>query len=93
MINGNLTDFLDKLYTGEELLFEYEGVDFFLQGWYDSGLSIMVLDRLTPPTIDGYIWHCSCSTMRECAESFLDEPIWKNRKFLEVQNSIIWKEF
>ena len=93
MINGNLTEFIDKLYLGEELLFEYAGIDYFLQGWSESDMNIMVLDRLTQPTVEGYIWQCSCATMRECAEKFLNEPLWGNDKFLNVHNDVIWKEF
>ncbi len=33
MIKGNITEFLDKLYYGGELLFEYQGITYFLQGW------------------------------------------------------------
>lgn len=93
MINGNLSEFMDKVYLGEELLFEYEGVEYFLQGWSDSGMCTMVLDRLTPPTTKGYVWQCSYPTMRECAEEFLNKPLWDNKEFLKVETDITWKEF
>ena len=46
MINGNITEFLDKVYYGEELFFEYQGIDYFLQGWNKDGEAVMVLDIL-----------------------------------------------
>lgn len=52
MINGDIKEFLDKLYCGEELLFEYENVEYFLQGWTEDNKAHMVLDRNSNDTFD-----------------------------------------
>ena len=46
MKNGNITDFLDHLYLGEEIVFEYEGKKYFIQGWWaeDKSGATIVLD-------------------------------------------------
>ncbi len=55
MINGNITEFLDKVYYGEELFFEYQGIDYFLQGWNKDGEAVMVLDILNQAPFKEYM--------------------------------------
>jgi len=93
MINGSFSEFKNILCYGGELLFEYKGSDYFIQGWSSEGLCTMVLDNLTHPSTNGYVWECSCNKMRECAEKFLKDPIWDGKSFSEIQKDTIWKEF
>lgn len=93
MINGSFSDFKDILYYGGEILFEYEKNDYFIQGWTDDGLCTMVLDNLSQTDKKGYMWEYSCSKMIDCAERFLNDPIWNGKTFLEIQADVIWKDF
>lgn len=93
MINGNLTEFMDILYYGGELLFEYNKVDYFIQGWTEEGLCTIVLDDLTKPDPNGYVWKYSSHKMRECADKFLNEPLWDGKSFMDIQKDVIWKDF
>ena len=45
MIDGRLSEFLDLLYMGEELVFEYHNVKYFLQGWSSEGQARMVREN------------------------------------------------
>lgn len=92
MINGNITEFLDKLYCGEELFFEYQGCDYFLQGWNENKESVMVLDKLNQAVFKEYIWECRKKRMKECADEFLSSNIWNGKKFMQIQRNVIWKE-
>ena len=90
MKNGNLTEFMDKLYYGEELEFEYEGSRYFLQGWsYDCGSKI-TLDAMDQQPFQKYIWECEGKSMRECAEAFISAPIWEGNTFLQIESDITW---
>ena len=57
MIDGRLSEFLDLLYMGEELVFEYHNVKYFLQGWSSEGQARMVLDILDKT---GCLEYCCC---------------------------------
>lgn len=92
MKNGDLSEFLDKLYLGEELLFEYQGLNFFLQGWSDQSKATMVLDCQATVPFENYIWKCVKTTMRECAEEFLQAPIWSGKSFLQIQRDVFWQD-
>ncbi|MCL2046044.1 MAG: hypothetical protein FWG88_06625 [Oscillospiraceae bacterium] len=92
MINGNVNEFLDTLSTGQELVFAYKNRKLFLQGWYENGKHFMVLDQWESSIIpfEGYIWEVSADSMYECAEAFLDAPIFDGKKFWEVERQIEW---
>ena len=57
MIDGRLSEFLDLLYMGEELVFEYHNVKYFLQGWSSEGQARMVLDKVSETApFKEYFW-------------------------------------
>ena len=93
MKNGNINDFISTLYYGGELLFDYSGKEYFIQGWVKDGNSRMVLDQLNPPGNEDYLWDYTFDTMRECAEKFLNDPIWDGKSFLEIEKEVTWKDF
>ena len=67
---------------GEELVFEYKGEKYFLQGWSNESGSQMVLNYATSDdSFSGYIWECSNITMKLCADAFLKEPLWEGKDF------------
>ena len=92
MINGDYKEFLDKLYYGEELLFEYKGLEFFVQGWVEDNKASMVLENYSDNSFNGYYWECTSDTLRECADKFLHSELWDGKTFPDVQNEVIWKE-
>ena len=90
MKNGNLSEFVDKLYYGEELEFEYNGKRYFLQGWTESGSSRMTLDEISEVPFESYVWECDRSSMRKCAEEFIKAPIWDGKTFFQIEADITW---
>lgn len=92
MINGDITEFIDKLYYGEELWFEYAGKEYFLQGWANPPDATMVLDIQDGKPFKDYLWKCIRPSMRECAEEFLNSKLWGEKNFLEIQREVTWKE-
>ena len=90
MKNGNLTEFMDKLYCGEELEFEYLGERYFLQGWSEGSKSRMTLDAINHSPFEKYVWECDCESMRECADAFIQTPIWEGKSFYQIESDITW---
>ncbi len=94
MIDGNLTEFIDQLYYGYEIVYLYQNKRYFIQGWWnEEGKAIMVLDDVTELKKKNYLWKHSADNMRECAESFLTAPIWEGKNFLEIQEDVIWSDW
>ena len=90
MKNGNLTEFVDKLYYGEELEFEYLGKRYFLQGWSEDGISKLTLDAIDHDPFNNYVWECDRESMRDCAEAFIQAPLWEGKTFYQIERDVTW---
>ena len=93
MKNGDFTDFLDQLYYGGELVFEYAGSKYFIQGWTEKDQSVMVLDHVCKDEFKQYLWTHEARTMKECAEAFLTAPLWNSKTFPEIQEDVTWSDW
>ena len=93
MINGNLTEFIDQLYYGQELVFTYEDRKYFIQGWWANNVATMVLDDVTVLGNNKYLWEYQAETMRECAEAFLNAEIWGGKDFIQIQENVTWSDW
>lgn len=93
MKNGCITEFIDKLYYGEELVFTHKGVKYFLQGWTAEEAATMVLDIAETSLFSGYIWKHEAPTIRACAEEFLKAQIWDGRDFLQIESDVEWADW
>ncbi len=95
MINGKLTEFIEQLYCGQELVFMYHNRKFFVQGWteLDNKTSTMVIEEIKECPFNGYFWEHESSKMSECAEAFLNSPIWEGKNFLQIENEVTWTDW
>ena len=95
MIDGNITEFIDQLYYGQEIVFSYKGRKYFIQGWWndDKSETTMVLDDVTEEHEGDYIWEYHASKMSECAKAFLAAPIWDGRDFLQIEKDVLWTDW
>ena len=95
MIGGNITEFIDKLYFGQELVFVYKETQYFIQGWWEESNSaaVMVLSEMNSKPFDGYLWEYHSAKMSHCAEAFLSAPIWDGNDFMSIQEEITWTEW
>lgn len=89
MINGNVNDFVDKLYYGDELIFIYQGNKYFIQGFFEEGIYRLYVDRWNPPS-DDYIWVGKGDNHNYPVKEFLDAKIWNNKSFWQVENEMEW---
>ena len=87
MIDGKLTEFIDQLYYGQEIVFLYRGIKYFIQGWWndDRSIATMVLEKLNDEPFKGYLWEYQSDKMSNCAEAFLAAPIWGGMDFLKIE--------
>lgn len=92
MRNGNLRDFIEGLHYGNEMLFEYGGKKYFVQGWTEKGKCYMFLDVLHGEH-PGYIWKYEAQTMSECADAFLSEKLWNGENFYEIERNVNWTDW
>jgi len=92
MIDGKLTDFIDSLYYGQEMVFMYQDVKYFIQGWWndDTTIATLVLDIVNTEPFSGYLWEHHDKSMIKCAESFLAAPIWEGKDFIQIEADVTW---
>lgn len=90
MINGNVSEFINHIHYGDELIFLYKGQKFFLQGYLeDDGKCTTYLDRWEPPAKD-YIWTGKGNSNNFPVDDFLNAKIWDGKSFWEVEQEIEW---
>ena len=89
MINGDVNEFVDGLYYGDERAFVYKGQKFFIQGWLEGKEYKLLLDRWEPPA-DDYVWIGSGLDRATRVKDFLNAPIWDGRTFREAEGEMEW---
>lgn len=89
MINGNLKEFVDGLYYGDERVFTYNNNKFFIQGYLKDGKLTLFLDRWEPAS-DDYIWKRQGTDKSYPVKEFLESPLFDGKTFYEVEKDIEW---
>ena len=92
MINGNVNEFVEHIYYGDELVFIYDNKKFFFQGWYEDGINILTLDMFEPSS-DDYIWIMKDKNKKKLAEEFLKAKVFNGKSFWEIEKEITWVDF
>lgn len=93
MKNGDVSEFVDGLYYGDERWFRYNGVKYFIQGWVENGQFSLMLDQMEPdPGYIGYAWSQTkpVAQRQEVVDAFLTDKIFDGKTFWEVEKEIIW---
>jgi hypothetical protein len=92
MINGKVSDFVDQLYYGQELVFLYGGKKYFIQGWWseDRTIATLVLEEMNTQPFTGYLWEYQAEEMSKCADAFLSVSLWNGKTFLQIENDVTW---
>ena len=89
MINGNPNDFIDTVYSGQEIFYKFNGVKYMFQGYQEGGLCYMEIQQHEPWTPD-LVWKTEAESMLKCLDTFLEAPIFNGKKFWEAEQSIEW---
>ena len=90
MINGNPHDFADTVYSGQNIIFVYQGIKYWFQGYTltPDHCHMEIFQYLPPSEKD--IWEYDGSSMEECLNAFLDARIFDDKTFWEVESEIEW---
>ena len=90
MINGNVSEFVDHIHYGDELVFLFHNQKFFLQGFLEeNGRYVLYLDRWDPPS-NTYIRTSRGDTHSYPVDDFLAAAIWEGKSFWDVEAEIEW---
>ena len=89
MINGDPNKFIDMIYTCQDLVFIYDNVKYWFQGYMEDDRVHMEVFQTEPPK-DEYIWEYNGFSIIEGQEAFQYAPIFNNRTFWEVEKDIEW---
>ena len=92
MINGNVNEFIDGLYYGDERIFLYKGRKFFIQGLTYDNSNHLLLDRWDPPA-DDYIWKAKSPRGQYAVDDFLSAPIWDGKTFWQAEQEMEWVDW
>lgn len=92
MINGNINEFTDKLWSGEELVYVYNKKKYFSQGYItDNGIYVFELQMWEP---EGKIlWQIQGKDHQESYEEFLKQPLFDGKTFWEIEKEAEWVDY
>lgn len=95
MIDGKMTEFVDQLYNGQEIVFLFKGKKYFIQGWWDEtgSTATMALEEMSESPFDGYLWQHQADKMGKCAEEFLAAPLWGGKSFYQIESEVTWSDW
>lgn len=89
MINGNIDEFMDKLWSGEELIYTYNGKKYFSQGYImDDGRYRFELQCWEPDA--DVLWKTEGLSNQDSLKAFLKEPLFDGKTFWEVEKELEW---
>ncbi len=89
MINGNIDEFVDKLWSGEELSYTYNGRKYFSQGYLlDNGQYRFELQLWEPE--GKMLWHIEGLTHQKSFDTFMEQPFFEGKTFWQVEQEIEW---
>ena len=89
MINGNVNEFLEGLYYGEERFFLYNSNKYFLQGYYVDGKPMLEIYVIENPKVD-FEWHIVSDNNEYPVEEFENAKIFGDKSFWEIEKEIEW---
>ena len=92
MINGNIDEFMDKLWEGQELIFTVNSKKYFSQGYtLGDGTYVFELQLWEPECRT--LWQVRGKSRDESRELFLIEPFFDGKTFWEVEKEIEWVDY
>lgn len=89
MINGDVNEFVDGLYYGDERFFRYKGYKYFLQGYRIDGRPMLELYVIENPMAD-FEWRIISDNDEYPVEKFENAKIFNGKSFWEVEKEIEW---
>lgn len=89
MINGDVNEFIDGLYYGDERFFIYDGNKYFVQGYCEDEKHILELYIIEDPNND-FEWRAYSQNKHYPVNEFENAKIFNGKSFWEVEKEIEW---
>lgn len=91
MLGGNVNDFVNRIYSGQDTVFVFEKNKYWFQGYSnDTGGWHMEIFQIEPSENNGYLWTYEATDIEQCLYAFENAPIWNGKTFWEIENEIEW---
>lgn len=87
MKNGNVQEFVNHIYFGDELWFMYEGEKYFLEGWQENNIFELVLYEMKN---SGKVYSWKGNYKDYPVDSFLSDLVFDGKTFWQVEQDITW---
>ena len=89
MINGNANEFIEMIYTCQDIVFIYDNVKYWFQG-YITGEKVHMEVFQVEPVKEGYVWEYNGSSISQGQNAFQNAPIFNGKTFWEAEKDIEW---
>ncbi len=89
MINGDVKEFIDGLYYGDERFFMFKGCKCFLQGYYVEGKPMLEMYVLEPAD-SNFKWQAISDNESYPVSEFESANIFNGKTFWQVEQEIEW---
>lgn len=89
MINGDSNEFIDTIYTCQDIVFVYDKIKYWFQGYVVGGKVHMEVFQCEPAKED-YVWEYNGQSLSEGQEKFQKAPIFNGKTFWQVEQKIEW---
>ena len=85
--NGNVQEFVDHIYYGDELWFRYKGRLYFLEGWHNENHLDLKLYEMHK---NGKEYSWKGDNKKYPVDEFINAKIWNDKTFWQVEQDIEW---
>lgn len=96
MIDGNVTEFIDKITFQEEAVLYKDKKYFFHSLIFNPDKQTYSFEIHLWDSNNNYVetvYHCEATTKDECMERLLNDPIIDNKSFWEIEQDLTWIEW
>ena len=93
MVGMSISEFINKIYYGDEIEFEFDNTTYFIQGYKQDKKYYLIVDYWnksdgTEPEHD-YLFSVCCLTPLECVDKFEKAKIFKNKTIYEIEKDVV----
>ena len=85
--NGNVNEFVDHIYYGDELWFIYKGKKYFLEGWTNNNRLDLCLYEMNE---NGAEYRWEGDEKHYPVDKFLKAEIWDGKSFWDAEQDMEW---
>lgn len=89
MINGSANEFIDMIYTCQDIVFIYNNIKYWFQGYTKDNIVHMEVFQVEPAK-DEYVWEYNGPSLSDGQNAFQEAKIFNGKTFWDVEQDIEW---